>query len=227
MPFAAVLARAGRCLCLRLSRFSARKGIPGSGLCPLTMLRHLANLQAPNTLRQGFPLLLRERSAASTSLRYTCRSRCDSTTRPGQRLRLPQASANSGDASEPCTGWPAPMIRPLMRKLPLILGCSFVAAGFPHALRAQLVRENTAPPQQVSAKQDSQNPASAQTPQGKKRLSQEVQLTGEESWIDTSIDIQAGEHVLITATANLLTADPKNTNPPAPLPRPFRHLPPL
>src|SRR5258707_15366837 len=56
MPFAAVLARAGRCLYLRLSRFSARKGNSGSGLCPLTMLRHLANLQAPSALRQGIPL---------------------------------------------------------------------------------------------------------------------------------------------------------------------------
>ncbi len=117
------------------------------------------------------------------------------------------------------------MIRPLMRKLPLILGCSFVAAGLPHALRAQLVRESAAPPhQQVSAKQDSQNPASAQTPQGKKRISQEVQLTGEESWIDTSIDIQAGEHVLITATGKLRYADAKDDNGPDGLPRGFKDL---
>src|SRR5216684_3381127 len=72
MPFAAVLARAGRCLYLRLSRFSARKGISGSGLCPLTMLRHLANLQAPSALRQGILLLLCERYTASASLRYLC-----------------------------------------------------------------------------------------------------------------------------------------------------------
>jgi hypothetical protein len=117
------------------------------------------------------------------------------------------------------------MIRPLMKKLPLILGCSLVAAAFPHALRAQLVRENTAPPsQQVSAKQDAPNPASAQTPPGKIRLSQEVQLTGEESWIDTSIDIQAGEHVLITATGKLHYADAKDDNGPDGLPRGFKDL---
>src|SRR6267378_209322 len=46
MPFAAVLTRSSCCFCLRLSRFHARKGISGSGLCPVTMLRHLANLQA-------------------------------------------------------------------------------------------------------------------------------------------------------------------------------------
>ncbi len=112
-----------------------------------------------------------------------------------------------------------------MRKLPFVLGFSLVAASFPHVIRAQLVRENTAPPpQQVSSKPDSQNPASAQTPPGKKRLSQEVQLTGEESWIDTSIDIQAGEHVLITATGKLRYADAKDDNGPEGLPRGFKDL---
>src|SRR6266704_3794191 len=56
MPFTAVLSRASRYFYLRLSRFSARKGNSGNGLCPLTMLRHLANLQAPGALRQGIPL---------------------------------------------------------------------------------------------------------------------------------------------------------------------------
>ena len=122
-------------------------------------------------------------------------------------------------------GMAALMIRGLLKKLPLILGCSLVAATCPHAVHAQLVRENTAPPQQqVSAKQDSPNPAAAQTPQGKKRLSQEVQLTGEESWIDTSIDIQAGEHVLITATGKLRYADAKDDNGPDGLPRGFKDL---
>ena len=70
----------------------------------------------------------------------------------------------------------------------------------------------------------SQNPASAQTPQGKKRLSQEVQLTGEESWIDTSIDVQAGEHVLIAATGKLRYADAKDDNSPDGFPRGFKDL---
>src|SRR5439155_12782876 len=144
---------------------------------------------------------------------------------PGQRLRLPWASANSGDAPWPCAGWLVSMIRPLMRKVPFILACSLVAAAFPHALRAQLVRENTAPPQpQVPAKQESQNSASVQTPPGKKRLSQEVQLTGEDSWIDTTIDIQAGEHVLITATGKLRYADAKDDNGPDGIPRGFKDL---
>src|SRR5258708_3093313 len=122
-------------------------------------------------------------------------------------------------------GMAAPMIRPLMRILPFIPGCLFVAMALPHPLHAQLVRENApSPPPQVSAKQDAQNAASAQTPQGKNRLSQEVQLTGQESWIDTGIDVQAGEHALVTANGKLRSADATATNGPDGLPRGFKDL---
>src|SRR5467141_1442148 len=55
-----------------LPQSSARKRVSGSGPCPLAILRHLANLQAPNALRQGIPQLLSEPSAALPSLRYPC-----------------------------------------------------------------------------------------------------------------------------------------------------------
>ncbi len=116
------------------------------------------------------------------------------------------------------------MIRPLMKILPFILGCLLVSAALPSPLPAQLVRENTAPPPQVAVKQDAQNAASTQTPTGKMRLSQEVQLTGQESWIDTSIDVQAGEHVFVTATGKLRYADGKDDNGPDGLPRGFKDL---
>jgi hypothetical protein len=117
------------------------------------------------------------------------------------------------------------MIRFLTLSLALTLGFAPLAVAFPHALRAQLVRENTTPPQQqVPVKQDTQNPASAQAPLGKKRLSQEVQLTGEESWTDTGVDIQAGEHALITATGKLRYGDVKEDNGPDGLPRGFKDL---
>ncbi len=117
------------------------------------------------------------------------------------------------------------MIRPLMRILPFILGCLLVYGAQPSPVYAQLVREGTAQtPQQVPAKPDSQNTASAQTPKGKKRLSQEVQLTGDESWIDTGIDVQAGEHVLVTASGKLRYADAKDDNGPDGLPRGFKDL---
>jgi hypothetical protein len=117
------------------------------------------------------------------------------------------------------------MIRFLTLRLTLTLGCLVFTSAFPHSLGAQLVRESPASSQQqVPAKQDSQTPASAQAPPGKKRLSQEVQLTGEESWIDTGIDIQAGEHALITATGKLRYADAKEDNGPDGLPRGFKDL---
>jgi len=117
------------------------------------------------------------------------------------------------------------MIRPLMAKMQLILGLSLVAAAYPLSLHAQLVRENTAPPQRkVLPEPDLQNSSSPQTPPGKKRLSQEIQLTGEESWIDTSIYIQAGERVLITATGKLRYADAKDDNGPDGVPRGFKDL---
>jgi hypothetical protein len=119
----------------------------------------------------------------------------------------------------------AAMLRPHMRKLSFVVGFSLVGAAFPGASHAQLVRENTTPPKpKVSAKQDLPNSAASQTPQGKKRLSQEVQLTGEQSWIDTSIDIQAGERALITATGKLRYADAKDDNGPDGLPRGFKDL---
>jgi hypothetical protein len=111
-----------------------------------------------------------------------------------------------------------------MKILPFILGCLLVSAALPSPLHAQLVRENTAPPPQVAVKQDAQNAASTQTPTGKMRLSQEVQLTGQQSWIDTGIDVQAGEHVLVTATGKLRYADGKDDNGPDGLPRGFKDL---
>ncbi len=116
------------------------------------------------------------------------------------------------------------MRRPLMKILPFILGCLLVSGGLASPLPAQLVRENTAPSPQVAVKQDTQNAASTQTPKGKMRLSQEVQVTGQESWSDTGIDVQAGEHVLVTATGKLRYADAKDDNGPDGLPRGFKDL---
>jgi hypothetical protein len=112
-----------------------------------------------------------------------------------------------------------------MKKPPLLVGLIFLATVLPSVLHAQLVRQNTAPPQQQPpAKQESQNPASEQTQPGKKRLSQEVQLTGDESWIDTGIDVQAGEHLLITASGKLRYGDAKDDNGPDGLARGFKDL---
>src|SRR6266849_4814138 len=72
--FAAVLTRSSCCFYFRLLRFHARKGISGSGLCPVTMLRHLVNLQARIHSVKESRYFIYERSAASTSVHYRCPS---------------------------------------------------------------------------------------------------------------------------------------------------------
>jgi LssY-like putative type I secretion system component LssY len=103
-----------------------------------------------------------------------------------------------------------------------ILGLPLVTAGLADPAHAQLVREGTPSPAQQAATEP--NDSKAQTPSGKKRLSQEVQITGEQSWVDTGIDVQPGEHVLITATGKLRYDDAKEDNGPDGLARGFRDL---
>jgi hypothetical protein len=136
------------------------------------------------------------------------------------QLLPPQStSGNSGDASKPRKGWLLARLKPFFKNSAFLAGM-LLAAGIPHTLRAQLVRENSAPPQ-ISLQE---NGAATQIPPGKKRLSQEVQITGEETWIDTGIDVQPGEHVLITATGKLRYADAKDDNSPDGLARGFKDL---
>jgi hypothetical protein len=100
-----------------------------------------------------------------------------------------------------------------------------VVVFLPSCAAAQLVRENiTPPPQQVSPKQETRDSATLPTPSGKKRVSQEIQITSEESWLDSGFDVQAGERVLITATGKLRYADAKEDNGPDGLGRGFRDL---
>ena len=113
------------------------------------------------------------------------------------------------------------MVRLLM-KTHILFGAVLSVVGVcPLSLAAQLVREDTTQPQQVAPQDKS---AAAQLPTAKKRISQEIQLTGEESWMDTTIDVQAGEHVLITATGKLRYADAKDENGPEGLARGFKDL---
>jgi hypothetical protein len=95
-------------------------------------------------------------------------------------------------------------------------------AGLPGTAHAQLVREgNKAQPQQAPP---AQSGAKARSAYGKERVSQEVQITGDASWVDTGIDVQPGEHVVITATGKLRFADAKEDNGPAGVSRGFRDL---
>src|SRR5882724_13098917 len=83
---------------------------------------------------------------------------------------------------------------------------------------AQLVREDA-----VTAAEP-QAPAPYAKPAAAPRLSQELQLTGDSAWLDTGIDVQAGEHALIIASGTLRYADAKADNGPQGLSRGFKDL---
>src|SRR5260221_12204847 len=102
---------------------------------------------------------------------------------------------------------------------PLLVCCAGAAllSSSPGPIRAQLVRQDSPPP--------SQSPATPkQTPSGKRRTSQEVQITGDQSWSDTGIDVQPGEHAGVTATAKRRDTDAKEDNGPDGIPRGFNDL---
>lgn len=106
----------------------------------------------------------------------------------------------------------------LFRQIALLaLGFSLVVALPENRVLAQLVRE-TAPPQTTAEK------TNGKAPSGKMRVSQEVQITGDQAWVDTGIDVQPGEHVVITATGKLKYDDAKEDNGPDGLARGFRDL---
>ena len=61
-------------------------------------------------------------------------------------------------------------------------------------------------------------------PSGKRRVFQEIQLTGDQTWVDSGIDVQAGEHVVASATGSLRYADQQADTSPAGIARGFKDL---
>jgi hypothetical protein len=109
-------------------------------------------------------------------------------------------------------------MRNLSMKISIVLAASVVAFGFtPTRTNAQLVRQDLAPGQ------SSAKPAS-QAPTGKRRLSQEVQLTGDQIWTDTGITVQPGEHVVASATGKVHYSDSQTDASPDGLARGFKDL---
>jgi hypothetical protein len=113
------------------------------------------------------------------------------------------------------------MISARMKKSrrPLLLWSAAVAllASSAEPLRAQLVRQDTSSPAQSPE-------ARKQPPAGNRRISQEVQITGDQFWSDTGIDVQPGEHIVVTATGKLRYADAKEDNGPDGITRGFKDL---
>ena len=97
-------------------------------------------------------------------------------------------------------------------------------AACPSILHAQLVRDDLSPNKQAPAASAVAPVPGVQTSPGKSRLSQELQITGDQFWSDTGIDVKPGEHVVITATGNLRYADAQEDNGPDGQARSFKDL---
>jgi LssY C-terminus len=113
------------------------------------------------------------------------------------------------------------MISARMKRSPrplLLLTAAVALLAFPlGSLRAQIVRQDTPAPAQSAE-------APKQPPAGKLRISQEVQITGDQSWSDTGIDVLPGEHIVVAATGKLRYADAKEDNGPDGITRSFKDL---
>jgi hypothetical protein len=99
----------------------------------------------------------------------------------------------------------------------------FAAGTLPTPLHAQLVRSDSSPQAAQTTAPATAVPA-AQAPSGKRRLSQEVQLTGDQLWTDTGIKVQPGEHVVATSTGKVHYSDSQDDAGPAGLARGFKDL---
>jgi hypothetical protein len=104
-----------------------------------------------------------------------------------------------------------------MTKLPMLLLFGFACAALacPRRLAAQLVRQGNP----TAATRSAQTNSSV-----KRRISQEVQITGEQSWTETGIEVQPGEHIVVTAKGTLRYADAKEDNGPDGITRGFKDL---
>jgi hypothetical protein len=142
-----------------------------------------------------------------------------------QLLLVWQASGNSEDAFTPAAGWLDLMSSLFTKQVALLLGVGALAGILPSSLDAQLPREDAAPTTQHFAAQPvAQASTAASTPSGKLLTSQEVQLSGDSSWVDTGIVVQAGEHVVATATGSLRYTGQQTDTTPAGMARGFKDL---
>jgi hypothetical protein len=103
--------------------------------------------------------------------------------------------------------------------------CALLLLALPCAfpLRSQLVRDDATTPPKPPAR-TSQTASANAKPAGKPRASQEFQLSGDTTWLDTGIEVQPGEHLFFTATGKLTYSDAKAENGPEGLTRGFKDL---
>ena len=109
------------------------------------------------------------------------------------------------------------MRNPLMRNAAVVIGLCLLVEINPILVSARLLGGD-------GALQTPQSASTSAPPAGKRRLSQEVQLSGDQTWVDTQINVQPGEHVVFHATGTLRYPDQKADGGPDGLTRGFKDL---
>jgi hypothetical protein len=116
-----------------------------------------------------------------------------------------------------------PMHKTWMRQAVIWVASALAAGTCPAGLKAQLVRDDAAGQGQSAGSPQTTAPA-AKSPAGKPKLSQEIQLTGDQLWTETGINVQPGEHVVAAVTGKVHYADSVDDAGPAGLARGFKDL---
>jgi hypothetical protein len=82
---------------------------------------------------------------------------------------------------------------------------AITACFAPTIASAQLLRSDSAPQAANSNSSTSGQSATptASVPTGKRRLAQDVTISGDQTWVDTSITVQPGEHIIATVTGKM------------------------
>jgi hypothetical protein len=93
-----------------------------------------------------------------------------------------------------------------MRRAIVWVASLCVFAGAANVANAQLLRNDSAPQAGAAPAGQSATPT-ASVPTGKRRVAQDVTVSGDQTWVETGITIQPGEHIIATVTGKMHYAD--------------------
>lgn len=101
-----------------------------------------------------------------------------------------------------------------------------VFAGASNIANAQLLRSDAAPQASTAAPATAGQSATptATVPTGKRRVSQDVTVSGDQTWVDTGIAVQPGEHIIATVTGKMHYSDSQTDADATGLARGFKDL---
>jgi hypothetical protein len=101
-----------------------------------------------------------------------------------------------------------------------------VFAGATNVAHAQLLRSDAAPQASTAAPATAGQSATptATVPTGKRRVSQDVSISGDQTWVDTGIAVQPGEHIIATVTGKMHYSDSQTDADATGLARGFKDL---